>query len=113
MPGIQTVVLSTTLRQEDHPEVTIISHDVEEAVKALRAKSRKDVWLFGGGELFRRLLASGLVDSVEVALEPVLLGGGVPLLRESAHRHTLQLTGHRVSTAGILHLAYVVTHSAA
>lgn len=108
MPGMRTVVLSTTLRQEDHPEVTIIGQDVEGAVAALRAGSRKDVWLFGGGELFGRLLESRLVDSVEVAIEPVLLGGGTPLLRAAAHWHRLQLIGHRVSKAGIVHLEYAV-----
>jgi dihydrofolate reductase len=113
MPGIRTVVLSTTLRQEDYPEVMIISHDAEQAIEALRAKSRKDLWLFGGGELFGRLLASGLVDSVEVAIQPVLLRGGVPLLPVTGHRHLLQLKGHRVAKAGVVHLEYAVKNSAA
>jgi dihydrofolate reductase len=112
MPGIRTVVLSTTLRQEDHPEVTVVGQDTERAVKALRAKSRKDVWLFGGGELFGRLLDAGLVDSVEVAIEAVLLRGGVPLLPVTGRRHRLAPTGHRVSKAGIVHLEYAVKNSA-
>jgi dihydrofolate reductase len=113
MPGMRTVVVSTTLRQVDHPEVTIIGEAAEEAVRALRANSRKDVWLFGGAELFGRLLASGLVDSVEVAIEPVLLGGGVPLLPATPHRRALRLTDHRVSKVGVVHLEYAVSNSAA
>lgn len=35
----------------------------------------------GGGSLFRSLLDVGQVDTVEVAVVPVLLGEGVPLLR--------------------------------
>jgi dihydrofolate reductase len=38
-----------------------------------------DIWLFGGGALFRTLLDAGLVDVVELAVMPVLLGGGIPL----------------------------------
>jgi dihydrofolate reductase len=49
-------------------------------VAALRAEPGKDIWLFGGGMLFRSLLDAGLVDLVEVAVIPVLLGGGVPLV---------------------------------
>ena len=113
MPGIRTVVVSTTLRQVDYPEVTVVGEAVEEAVKALRANSRKDVWLFGGGELFGRLLESGLVDSVELAVEPILLGGGIPLLPAALHRHGLQLTAHRVSRVGVVHLEYAVRNSAA
>ena len=113
MPGMRTVVLSTTLRQVDYPSVTIIGDGVEAAVKRLRANSQKDVWLFGGGEVFRRLLDAGLVDSVELALEPILLGGGIPLVRAALHRHQLQLAAHRVSQVGVVHLEYAVRRSAA
>jgi dihydrofolate reductase len=77
-------------------------------VAALRRESIKDVWLFGGGELFRRLLQSGLVDTVEVAIEPVLLGRGIPLLPGPADRKKLQLTGHHVYETGIVRLMYTV-----
>lgn len=113
MPGIKTIVLSSTLRQGDYPQVTVIGEGAEQAVRALRAKSQKDLWLFGGGELFRRLLEAGLVDSVEVAIEPVLLGGGVPLLPVTTLRQKLELEGHRISRAGIVHLEYTVKKSAA
>jgi dihydrofolate reductase len=113
MPGMRTVVLSTTLRQVDHPDVTIVGEGSEAAVKTLRANSQKDVWLFGGGDAFRRLLDAGLVDSVELALEPILLGGGVPLVREALHRQQLRLADHRVSKVGVVHLEYAVRHSGA
>ena len=48
------------------------------AIARLKAKPGKDLWLFGGGDLFRSLAALGLVDRVEVALVPIMLGGGVP-----------------------------------
>ena len=49
-------------------------------------KPGKDIALFGGGELFRSLLAAGLVDEVGVSVIPVLLGGGIPLLPSPAAR---------------------------
>ncbi|HYT93516.1 MAG TPA: dihydrofolate reductase family protein [Gemmataceae bacterium] len=113
MPGMRTVVLSTALQPDDYPEVTIIRENAEQAVAELRANSRKDVWLFGGGELFRRLLGAGLVDGVEVAIEPFLLGGGVQLLPVPADRQTLQLKSHRVYKTGIVCLEYAVGKSAA
>src|SRR5262249_54438911 len=78
--GIETFVFSRTLRQRDYPNVTIVSKKWKEKVSALRAKPGKDIWLFGGGLLFRSLAAAGLVDAVEVAVIPVLLGKGIPLL---------------------------------
>jgi dihydrofolate reductase len=79
---MKTVVVSTTLNAAQHKDVTILSGGVAEAVAALKAESGKDIWLFGGGVLFRSLLDAGLVDSVELAVSPVLLGGGIRLLRE-------------------------------
>lgn len=108
--GTKTFVFSRTLRQSDHPKVTIVSDRVEETIAALRAEeSDKDIWLFGGGELFRSLLDAGLVDTVEVAVIPVLLGQGIPLLPPPAKQAKLQLTSHRVyGTSGIVLLEYAV-----
>ena len=106
--GMKTVVFSRTLRQQDYPGVTIVAEGVEETVAALRAESGKDIWLFGGGSLFRSLLDAGLVDTVEVAIMPVLLGEGIPLLAPPAGQKKLHLTGHKIYPTGIVSLEYAV-----
>lgn len=109
MPGVKTFVFSRTLRQEDYPGVTVVAEGVEETVTALRAEAGKDIWLFGGGALFRSLLEAGLVDTVEVAIIPVLLGGGIPLLPSPAGQTKLKLTGQKLySKSGIVLLEYSV-----
>jgi dihydrofolate reductase len=106
-PGTKTFVFSRTLRQQDYPRVTIIAEKAEETVAALRAEPGKDIWLFGGGSLFRSLNDAGLVDTVEVAIMPVLLGGGIPLLLPSAKQTRLKLTSQKVySKTGIVSLEY-------
>ena len=80
MPGLDVVVFSRTLRPATHPGVRIVNDDPGEVVAALKAKPGRDIWLYGGGDLFRSLLDAGLVDTVELAVIPVLLGAGVPLL---------------------------------
>ena len=111
MPGITSVVVSRTLRQEDHPDLTIIAEDVGDALSRLRAGSGKDIWLFGGGSLFRSLLDLGLVDTIEVGVIPVLLGGGIPLLPARSHRTTLRLVNSKAYKAtGTLALEYDVQH---
>jgi dihydrofolate reductase len=109
MPGIDVYVFSTSLRQQDHPGVTIVRHGAAELVRGLRERPGKDIALFGGGELFRSLLEMGLVDTVEVAIVPVLLGGGVPLMAGDYRKVTLRLTSHKVlKTTGIVSLEYSV-----
>jgi dihydrofolate reductase len=107
-PGMKTFVFSRTLRQRDHPDVTIIADNSDQILATLRAESGKDIWLFGGGLLFRSLLDAGLVDTVEVAVIPVLLGGGIPLLPPPAKQAKLKLTGHKVYQTGIVSLEYAV-----
>ncbi len=108
-PGVKTFVFSRTLRQSDYSDVTVVAEKAEEVVKKLRKEKGKDIWLFGGGSLFHSLLDAGAVDTVEVAVVPVLLGGGIPLLPPPAERVKLKLTGHKVyPKSGIVSLEYAV-----
>ena len=108
MPGMKAYVFSRTLRQEDCKGVTV-SADPAAIVGALKRAEGKDIWLFGGGSLFGSLLELGLVDSVEVAVIPVLLGGGIPLLPPPAEQAKLRLVGHRVyDKTGTVALKYAV-----
>lgn len=107
--GGRTFVFSRTLDPKAHPGVTIVADRAAETVAALKAEPGKDIWLFGGGELFRSLAMLHLVDRVEVAVVPVLLGGGIPLLPPPASRITLKLEGHQLyPRSGIVHLDYAI-----
>ena len=106
--GIKTIVVSRTLRQSDHPKVTILPELKRDQMQAWRAQNGKDIWLFGGGELFHALLEMREVDTVELSIMPVLLGGGVALLPSPAARANLRLTKHKVYASGIVSLVYEV-----
>jgi dihydrofolate reductase len=113
--GLKTLLFSRTLRQQDYPNVTIVSEDPERVLADLRAKPGKDIWLFGGGSLFRSLLEARLVDAVEVSVIPVLLGEGIPLLptKPSSKRFKLKLASSRTFETGIVSLAYAVEYEPA
>ena len=107
-PGIRHIVFSRTLRPADCPQVTL-SDDAEGVVKALKRQPGKDIALFGGGALFRSLLAAGLVDALHFSIVPVLLGGGIPMLPPPADRARLTLTSHRIyPTTGTVSVEYDV-----
>jgi len=108
MPGLDVVVFSRTLPAATHPGVRIVNDDPREVVAALKAKPGRDIWLYGGGELFRSLLAAGLVDTVEPAVVPVLLGSGVPLLPAGATTKLVLADQKTLPASGILALAYSV-----
>lgn len=107
--GLKSVVVSRSLNPADHPGVAVISDDIAGQVTRLKAEPGKDIWLFGGGELFRSLASLGLVDRVEIAVVPVLLGGGTPMVPTPMQQTKLALEGHRIyPKSGIVLLEYGV-----
>ena len=109
MPGMDVVVFSRTLPAESKKGVRIVAEDPAKVVAALKAKPGRDIWLFGGGALFRSLLDAGLVDTVEVALMPVLLGAGIPLLPAGAMSRLVLADEKVLPDSGIVMLAYSVS----
>lgn len=109
MPGVTSVVISRTLQAKDHPGVTVLGDNLEKELKRIRSEPGKDIWLFGGGSLFRSLLEMGQVDTIETAIIPVLLGGGVPLLPAMAKRTKLRLESSKaLKKTGTMSLVYAV-----
>lgn len=105
-PGKQVLIASRTLRPEDHPEVEVVQEGLEERIRELRSGDGGDIWLYGGGHLFSQVLAWDLVDTVEPAVVPVLLGGGTPLLPSPAVRRRLSLVRHHAYPSGMILLEY-------
>jgi hypothetical protein len=81
-------------------------------VAALKAKPGRDIWLFGGGALCRSLLDAGLVDTVEVAVMPVLLGSGTPLVAPGGTTKLVLTDQKTLSASGIVVLSYSVAGAA-
>ena len=107
MPGLDVVVFSRTLPAATHSGVRIVNDDPREVVAELKKKPGRDIWLFGGGELFRTLLDAGLVDTVEPAVMPVLIGAGIPLMPPGSSTK-LVLADQKTLPSGIVALAYSI-----
>jgi len=108
--GMRIVVVSTTLAAAHLRGITVLDRDIAESIRALKAESGKDIWLFGGGVLFRSLLDLGVVDAIEVSVFPVLLGSGTPLLPEG-RRGILKLETCKPLPIGVLMLSYSIPAS--
>jgi dihydrofolate reductase len=100
------VVVSRSLKAQDYPGVTIVSEPTRHWVRSLKRQEGKDIWLMGGGELFRHLLNLGEIDSVRVMVIPVLLGSGIPLMPGPYAPATLTLSAHSVYKSGVVSATY-------
>lgn len=108
-PALPTYVYSRTMEEGERGGVTIVRDAVSHARALKNAADPKPLWLWGGGELFRELASAGLVDGVDVAVIPIVLGGGLPLMAAPGPRLPLRLRRHRLYAAtGTLMLEYDV-----
>ena len=94
-PPRPAYVYSRTLPEGERDGVTFAADAVSHVRALKQAPGAKPLWLWGGGELFRQLSEAGLVDGVDVAIIPILLGGGIPLLPVPSSRLALKLRRHR------------------
>jgi dihydrofolate reductase len=104
MPGMTTIVASSTLDHKVHAGVTVLSSDLEQKVRDLKTEAGKDRWLFGRGLLASRLIEADLVNTVEVTMMPTLPGRGTPLFQGSMK--SLALKAHQAYETGIMALKY-------
>jgi dihydrofolate reductase len=112
MPGVEFVVFSRTLAPVQKRGLRIVADDPARAVAMMKKEKGRDIWLFGGGELFRTLLDAGLVDTVELAVMPILLGAGIPVLPPGASAKLTLSEVKRLPKSGIVFLAYAVEGAA-
>lgn len=108
-PALPTYVYSRTLPEGERNGVTF-AHDAVSHVRTLKASgSGKPLWLWGGGELCRELAAAGLLDGIDVAIIPVVLGKGLPMMATPGPQLSLKLKSHRLyQQSGTLFVEYDV-----
>ncbi|PNP84190.1 hypothetical protein FNYG_02878 [Fusarium nygamai] len=105
------IVASRTMPQHHFPDVTVIKENVLDYIRYLKTNEGKDIWLMGGGHLAAQCLEANLVDTVEVAIMPTLLGTGIPLIASVPQEIKLQLSNSTSLGSGILMTQYKVIQS--
>ena len=108
--GMKTYVFSRTLPAGPAAGVEIVSDDAADVVRSLKNQSGKDIWLMGGGELAVSLLKAGLIDEIGLAIHPVLLGSGIPLLPGIDRQVDLERIDYKLYKNGIVGVSYRVKH---
>lgn len=85
----------------------LYSDDLAELVKKIKAETEKDIWLFGGGDLTTQFINLNLVDELDIAIVPVLIGGDVPFFGNVVEQKNLILLESKAfEKSGMLSLRY-------
>lgn len=91
---------------DEKENIKFITENITERIAALRNEPGKDIWLFGGGELISMLLAADLVDEMQIAYIPVILGEGVPLFPQQHKESKWKLIESKMYENSVLSVTY-------
>ena len=92
---------STTLRDPQWADTTLLSGDLAAAIGKLKAKEGGELQVHGSGTLIRWLLANDLIDEMNLIIVPVVVGQGTRLFPDSGPDLALQLVDSRVDSKGV------------
>jgi dihydrofolate reductase len=103
--GIRKYVFSSTLRDTDWNNSTIVRGDVAAEVTKLKQQDGQDLVMYGHGPLGETLLEHDLLDELQFAVHPLLVGSGALLFREG-QKKTLKLVETKTLQTGVVFLTY-------
>jgi dihydrofolate reductase len=104
--GVKKIVASRTLAATKNPNVRVVGDDVVGALRAEKQKAGGDIMIFGSPTLTRALAAADLVDEWRLTLQPVMLGGGLPLFEKRDKRARLELRSSKTFGSGVIAVHY-------
>jgi len=99
-------VVSTTLKDPEWSNTTVLDGDLAEEVGKLREGDGGNIVVHGSAQLAQALLENDLVDELRLMVFPVVLGDGKRLFGETSDKKTLKLTDSRAVGDGVAILVY-------
>ncbi|OCP35084.1 dihydrofolate reductase family protein [Ensifer sp. LC163] len=106
MNGVEKYVFSRSLKTVGWHNTKLVTGDAVAEVERLKAQEGGTIFIFGSADFAAELVEKGLVDEYRLGINPVLLGGGVPLFKPLSKRTSLRLTHTRPLKSGVVILHY-------
>jgi len=83
-----------------------IDRNFKKEINLIKNQTGKGIWLFGGAKLITSLIDYGLVDELQLAVHPLLLGQGKPLFIDINKKIELTLIDTKTYSTGLVQLFY-------
>ncbi|KAI9150291.1 hypothetical protein HJFPF1_10050 [Paramyrothecium foliicola] len=111
-PKESLIVISRQLDATQHTDITILRDGYIDLIRELKQEDGRGIWLMGGGWLATECLEAGLLDTIEAAIMPVVLGQGYKLITEIGQKPSYKLTLQKADTlqTGIILSSYKVSY---
>ncbi len=99
-------VVSSTLKDPDWTNSTVLDGDLSEEVSKLRQDVDGDIVVHGSAQLVQALVENGLVDELRLMVFPLVLGSGKRLFGETSDKKPLRLSDSKIVGDGVALLIY-------
>ena len=106
MTAIPKIVFSRTLNSAEWSNTTLVQDDLVGTVRRMKGETGPDITILGSGSIVRQLADAGLIDTLQVVVNPVALGAGKSLFSGISRNVELVLTNTRVFRNGSMVLWY-------
>jgi dihydrofolate reductase len=103
---VEKVIISRTMKGTHLANTTILSDNIAEEIKKLKAKPGKDIVIFGSPSVGHFLITENLIDEYWIFVNPVILGKGIPLFKGSKDMIKLKLVSSEIFASGVVCLHY-------
>jgi dihydrofolate reductase len=106
MNSIRKYVFSKTLAKAEWNNTQVIKGDAVKELSRLKAEPGKDLYIFGSADLSSTFTRHNLIDEYRLMVNPVVLGKGGPLFKESESMLKLKLLNTKSFKNGNVLLYY-------
>jgi dihydrofolate reductase len=102
MNGYSKHVVSTTLKEVEWNNSSLIKGNIAEEVSKLKQQPGKDILVFGSCTLVHTLMELDLIDEYRLMVFPVVLGSGKRLFRDGMDKKVLRLADTKIFSSGVV-----------
>ena len=100
------VVFTKTLSQSEWPNTVLAKGDLVDEISRLKNQDGNDIIAYGGGTFVSALVKHGLIDELNLFVNPVALGAGMPIFRDLDNKQKFVFEAAKAFSCGIVLIRY-------
>jgi dihydrofolate reductase len=106
--NVSKIVFSRTLSHVEWKNTRQVKDQIAQEIEALKHERGLDLMIFGSPGLTHTFMHLDLIDEYRIFLNPIVLGGGIPLFQGISDWTKLKLVEAKTFQAGVVGLHYLV-----
>lgn len=106
MNSADKIVFSNTMKVAHWQGTKIINGDIVEQMKVLKKTSKNNMTILGSGSILTLFAKHGLIDELNVMIDPVAIGSGSTLFAGLDEEINFELVSTRAMKSGVVLLSY-------